>query len=153
MRTHLRTSICLCAAILASVAAIQFDRGLFASPGDLNVDKGTEIQPRLIEVTATVDGSGRIVFKGQKVRYEHNHWDPPSNVRLDDIIWTELDQTPPTWSQVVDGLDMSGARIVKRTGRDVVALETTKDGFDLYFSDSPNDAADYQVTIAIPRRK
>jgi hypothetical protein len=35
----------------------------------------------------------------------------------------------------------------------VIALEQTKDGFDLYICDSPNGAADYEVTIEIPRNK
>ena len=38
-------------------------------------------------------------------------------------------------------------------GRDVIALEHTPDGFDLYLSDSPNSGAEYDVTIAIPRRR
>ena len=44
------------------------------------------------------------------------------------------------------------AQELKRQGRDVIALESTPAGFDLYLCDSPNGSADYAVTIAIPRK-
>ena len=66
--------------------------------------------------------------------------------------WTKLDQTPAAWRDYSRRLDLSKARIVQRQGRDVIALEQTPDGFDLYLCDSPNGAADYDVTVAIPRR-
>ena len=51
----------------------------------------------------------------------------------------------------VNGLDLTRARIANRDGRDVIALEETAGGFDLYLCDSPNGSANYEVTIAIPR--
>lgn len=101
----------------------------------------------------TVDGSGRIIFTNRKALYEHKHWAPPTKVHFDGIPWLNLETTPPTWSDYSSQLDLTKAWIVKRTGRDVIALEHTPDGFDLYFSDSPNAAANYEVTIAIPRRQ
>jgi hypothetical protein len=49
-------------------------------------------------------------------------------------------------------LDLHKATIVQRKGRDTIALERTTAGFDLYLNDSPNGAADYEVTISIPRK-
>src|SRR5690349_17313100 len=53
---------------------------------------GTAI--KLLHITANVDGSGRIIFTSQNVRYEHKHWSPPSEVTFDDQPWINLDQTP-----------------------------------------------------------
>ena len=100
-----------------------------------------------------MDGSGRIVFTRAKVHYEHKHWRPPDHVLFDGESWTKLDKTPVPWRDYGDRLDLSKAWIVKRAGRDVIALEHTPDGFDLYLSDSPNGGADYAVTLAIPRRR
>ena len=49
-------------------------------------------------------------------------------------------------------LDLPGASIVVRKGRDVIALERTADGFELIFADTQMGAAAYEVTISIPRK-
>ena len=116
-------------------------------------DDAMAAQPKLLHISCRVDGSGRIIFTPQSVHYEHKHWRRPNHVLFDGEPWTKLDQTPVPWRDFGDRLDLSKAWIVKRKGRDVIALEHTPDGFDLYLSDSPNGGADYAVTLAIPRRK
>jgi hypothetical protein len=74
-------------------------------------------------------------------------------VTFDGEAWTDLNQTPAGWSELSRQLNLAHARIVSRSGRDVIALEPTAEGFDLYLNDTPNGAADYSVTIAIPRRE
>lgn len=115
-------------------------------------DEALDAQPKLLRVSLRCDGSGRIVFTRDRVHYEHKHWDRPSNFLFDGEPWTNLDRTPPAWTDYGHRLDLTKARIVKRKGRDVIAMESTPDGFDLFLCDSPNGAADYEVTIAIPRR-
>jgi hypothetical protein len=112
-----------------------------------------EAQPKLLKISATVDGSGRMIFTRQSLRYEHKHWDLPTDVTVDGEPWTNLSQTPPAWREIAGHLDLAKAWIVKREGRDVIAMEPTPDGFALYLCDSPNGAAKYEVTIAIPRRR
>jgi hypothetical protein len=107
---------------------------------------------KLLCITANVDGSGRIIFTSGNVHYEHKNWALPTCVTFDDKPWNEIDRTPSGWRDFSDGLDLTGARIAQRRGRDVIALERTAEGFDLYLCDSPNGSADYEVTIAIPRR-
>lgn len=128
-----------------------------AAPGNTGAPGGAAdvilAQPQLVRIAATVDGSGHIVFTRAKATYEHKHWAPPTQVHFDGIPWLNLETTPPTWADYSSQLDLTKAWIVKRTGRDVVALEHTPDGFDLYLSDSPNEAANYEITIAIPRRQ
>ena len=113
----------------------------------------TEAQPKLLRITAMVDGSGKIIFTRQSVCYEHKQWGLPTNVIFGGEPWLDLSRTPPAWLDTVGHLDLTKAWIVKRKGRDVIALEQTPDGFDLYLCDSPNGAADYEVVIAIPRRR
>jgi hypothetical protein len=99
-----------------------------------------------------MDGSGVFVFTRDDVRYKHKHWGRPDKVTFNGNHWTRLDQTPDGWRYWAAEVDLTRARIVERNGCDVIALEPTADGFDLYFCDSPNGSAPYSVTIAIPRR-
>jgi hypothetical protein len=104
----------------------------------------------LLHITANVDGSGRMIFTGRGARYENKNWSAPTDVTINGTAWEDLDKTPKQWKRFAKGLDLSRAWIVERHGRDVIALESTAKGFDLYLCDSPNGAADYSVTIAIP---
>ncbi len=106
----------------------------------------------LIRIAANVDGSERFVFTSRNVRYEHKSWSRPTDVTFDGEPWADLDDSPRGWRDLSRHLDLPKAWIVKREGRDVVTLEQTAQGFDLYLSDSPNGSAHYAVTIAVPRR-
>jgi len=106
----------------------------------------------MVRISAMVDGSGRFIFTPSDLRYAHKQWAPPEAVKFNGEPWTNLDQTPKMWPHIAEMLDLSRARLVERKGRDVIALEHTSEGFDLYFCDSPNGASAYSATIAIPRR-
>ncbi|MBC8112744.1 MAG: hypothetical protein H7062_00035 [Candidatus Saccharimonas sp.] len=116
-------------------------------------DDSVEAQPKLLRIYATVDGTGRIIVTGRTVCYERKRGGQLTQVKFDGEPWSDLDKTPPAWRDIGERLDLTRAWIVKRKGRDVIALETTPDGFDVYFCDSPGGAGDYEVTIAIPRRR
>jgi hypothetical protein len=116
-------------------------------------DDSVDAQPKLLRIGATVDGTGRIIFAGRNVRYERKRGAQLTQVKFDGEPWSDLDKTPAAWRDIGERLDLTRAWIVKRKGRDVIALETTPDGFDVYLCDSPNGAGDYEVTIAIPRRR
>lgn len=119
----------------------------------LNGGRSVASNDALLRITANVDGSGKFIFTPQGAHYEHMNWSPPTEVSINGKPWGDLGQTPDGWLRFGDGLDLSRAWIVKREGRDVIALEPTANGFDLYLDDSPNGSADYSVTIAIPRRE
>jgi hypothetical protein len=150
MKLYLRIVLALLVA-----AAVPADGGTAAETRVLPEapDEITEAQPKLIKITATVDGSGRIIFTRQGVCYQHKSWSRPTNVTFGGEPWTNLATTPPAWSECVAHLDLSKAWIVKRKGRDTIALESTPDGFDLYLCDAPNGSSTYEVTLAIPRRR
>jgi hypothetical protein len=101
----------------------------------------------------TFDGSGRFSFSESGVSYIHMNWKRPSTVQIDGELWEDLEESPASIKEALGELVLRDARIVKRSGRDVVALERTPDGFDLYIVDSPNGASQYSVTIAIPRKE
>lgn len=139
-------------ALLAITAAA--DDASPVAPGVLDGQRDViDAQPQVVRFAATIGGSGRLVFTRGKVFYEHKHWGKPTNIRFDGASWANLESTPAPWTDYSSKLDLTKAWVVKRQGRDVVALEHTPDGFDFYLSDSPNGAAEYEVTIAIPRRK
>jgi len=129
------------------------DHGSRLNAGKTSSDSAASRSIQVLKVTATIDGSGKFVFTPAGARYEHLNWSPPTNVTINDSAWGDLGHTPDGWLRFSDGLDLSRAWIVEREGRDVIALEPTAKGFDLFMDDSPNGAADYSVTIAIPRRE
>jgi hypothetical protein len=130
----------------------RFAFGNISSDSDDSTDDSTSSNPKILKITATIDGSDRFIFAGTSVRLEHKFWDPPTNVVFDGKPWTDFSQPPAGWRHIATHLDLTKAHIVDRHGRDVIALEITRDGFDLYFDDSPNGADDYDVTISIPER-
>lgn len=155
MKTCLQTVLVLLVATALSVGATPPDERSSRSKSRSNetaFEDAIDAQPKLLRISGRFDGSGRIVFNRDGVRYEHRHWGRPSHVLFDGEPWTKVDRTPAPWRDFGKRLDLSRARIVKRQGRDIIAIEHTPDGFDLYICDSPNGAANYSVTLAIPRR-
>jgi hypothetical protein len=146
MQTRLLTLLTLLLVATLCFAAPAADEGGGSGSGSGD-------SPKMLRISGQFDGSGKIVFTRKGVQYEHKHWKQPTNVVFNGAAWEMLERTPEGWGAFSDGLDLSRAKIIKRAGRDVIALEQTKDGFDLYICDSPNGAADYEVTIEIPRNK
>lgn len=144
-------SLVLCFALVMAALATRSDRAPAQDQGR-SVSDATLAQPRLIRITATVDGTDRLRFTRQALRYEHKAWSPLTDLTFMGDPWSDPTRTPPAWLEMVADLDLSRAWIVKRGGRDVIALEQTPDGFDLYLCDSPNGSAPYEVTIAVPQR-
>jgi hypothetical protein len=104
-----------------------------------------------LTISGLIDGSEKFTFTPDAVQWRHLHWSTPSSMKFDGKSWTRLGETPDGWSRFT-GHDLAKATIVRRHGRDVIALESTSDGFILYMDDSPNGASYYSATIAIPRR-
>jgi hypothetical protein len=105
-----------------------------------------------ITISATVDGSERFIFTTNDVRNEHGQWQPPRNVMFNEEPWIDLNQSPPGWAELAAQLDLPRGNIIGRTGRDIITLETTAEGFDVYFADTQMGAGKYAVTISIPRK-
>jgi hypothetical protein len=110
-------------------------------------------EAKILKITAQVDGSGVFEFTPFSAQYHHLNWQPPVQVTIDGEPWFNLDQSPASWADNAPKLDLSRAQIVERKGRDVIALERTEAGFNLYLDDSPGGDDRYEVTIAIPWKK
>ena len=110
--------------------------------------------PRIWTVTlsAVIDGSGVFTFSEDSVTYAHKHWESPQYVMFNGKPWNDLNQSPAEWTRQRGNLDLPHAWIVRRDGRDVIAMEKTATGFNIYVSDSPNGGDSYSITIAIPLR-
>lgn len=106
----------------------------------------------LITFSATIDGSDRFVFAPDNVWNIHGQWGQPKNVIFNGDPWLDLSQPPAGWAELAKGLDLPGASIAVRKGRDVIALERTADGFELLFADTQMGSATYEVTLSIPRK-
>jgi hypothetical protein len=81
---------------------------------------------------------------------DHGHWQEPKDVLFNGKPWEDLSRAPTGWLELAAKLDLSKARITTRNGRDIIALEPTAEGFDLYMADTFMGAAKYSVTISIP---
>jgi hypothetical protein len=148
MRTLSRATLLLFLVLApVGIAGDEDDHAPPANPGTI-----ARAQPKLLRIAGRIDGSGRIVFTNERVHYVHRHWGRPDRMVFDGEPWADHDTTPAAWTDVRDRLDLTRAWIVERSGRDVIALERTAVGFDLYLCDSPNGGDAYSVTIAIPRR-
>jgi len=110
-----------------------------------------DAHPKLLRISATIDGSGRFRFTRKSLKFEHKHWSRPTGASIDGEPWKDTNVTPGPWKDIAGRVDLTRAWIVKREGRDTIALESTPDGFDVYVADSPNGAAEYSIVIAIPR--
>ncbi len=106
----------------------------------------------LITISATIDGSDRFIFTPDNAWNSHGQWSPPQKVIFNGETWPDLSQPPPGWAEMAKSLDLPGASIVVRKGRDVIALERTADGFELLFADTQMGGATYEVTLSIPHK-
>ncbi len=103
-----------------------------------------------LTISGTIDGSDKFTFTQDGVKWTHLHWSEPDDMTFQGTPWNNPRKTPAKWADFAH-LDLPHARIVRRQGRDVVALEPSTSGFTLYLADSPNGAGNYSVTIAIPK--
>lgn len=105
-----------------------------------------------LTITGQIDGSEKFIFTPEQVKWVHLHWSEPDDMTFKGKPWNNPRKTPAQWAEFAAAVDLPHAIIVKRKGRDLVALEPTGNGFILYFDDAPNGAAPYSVTIAIPKQ-
>lgn len=103
-----------------------------------------------LTLSGTFDGSDRFIFTRDNVVNEHGRWAAPKDVLFNGIPWPDLTQPPEGWPEFAAPLDLPRAVITARQSRDIIALESTAEGFDLYFADTQTGAGQYSVTVAIP---
>jgi hypothetical protein len=138
---------------LRALAALSF-AALLAGCCTLPEKEGAS--PQLV-ISAIIDGSDRVVITQQEAKWEHLSWSPATHVRVNGIRWSLTGSSvlvnegkTQFLSQLVD---FASAKIVSRSGRDIVAIETYPEKIVVYFGDNPNGAAPYRIQIVFAERK
>lgn len=105
-----------------------------------------------LEITFPVDGSGKLIFTGYDIIYENISGDPPKQGTFGGEAWEEMDKkSPARWSERLGRrVDLSRVKIVARSARDVLWLEHTTEGCEVYFADTPPGEATYKFTLQLP---
>ena len=103
-----------------------------------------------LTLSGTFDGSDRFIFTRENVVNERGRWGAPKDVLFNGVPWPDLTQPPEGWLEFAAPLDLTRAVITARQSRDIIALESTAEGFDLYFADTQMGAGQYSVTVSIP---
>jgi len=109
----------------------------------------------VLDIQADIDGSDTVTITPEGAKWAHKHWDWPSNVSINGVEWDPQAQPELASTGKLSCLtkaDLSTARVIERSGRDTVAVETMDGAVTVYFADSPNGADRYEVKIAFFQR-
>jgi hypothetical protein len=143
---------------LGFALALIFHRGLanilsstgFKGSGSSTTSSQSSSNVLLLTISAIIDGSDRFIFTKDNVWNEHGQWQAPKNVLFNGEPWTDLSAPPSQWEKIAPTLDLAHAALIQRKGRDVIVLEHTPEGFDIYFADTPMGSGPYEATISVP---
>ena len=108
---------------------------------------------RQVEIAATIDGSDELHITPRGFRWVHRHWSRPSDIRINgngwdpqgDAEWLPLEQSGT--GLLAADLRAENVTVLKRSGRDTVAVEAYDDGIVVYFADGLSGADVYSVTL------
>jgi hypothetical protein len=112
-----------------------------SSPGDQSI---------ILDIKATIDGGDLLKITPKGANWIHNQYALPTDISVNGVSWDPGLQ-PNLHKTGLEDVDFSTARVVWRSGRDVVAMENTPDGITVYFNDTPPSAAPYEIKIAMQR--
>jgi len=106
--------------------------------------------PIILDIKATVDGSDVLNLSPHGAQWAHNTYDPATDVAINGAEWNST-LIPNLQAPGLAQADFSTARVVSRSGRDLVAMEQTAGGIAIYFDDALPGAAPYEIRIAMDR--
>jgi hypothetical protein len=108
-----------------------------------------------LKIAAVIDGSDLLKIMATQAEWTHRHWSYPRSVRLNDVPWdvrqTNVLANVGTNTFLPAGVDLSSAKIVKRTGRDLATMWADADALWINFADNPNGADAYELVISFGR--
>ena len=116
-------------------------------------DNGSTRPLMKLVIAARIDGSDFLTIDQHKATWEHGNWGVPTDVSINGINW-DLNQS----TEMINGgdttflpyeADFKTARVVSRSGRDVVAVERIDEGLMVVFADTAAGADNYNVTIEV----
>jgi hypothetical protein len=98
-----------------------------------------------------VDGSDRILITHEGALWEHLHWGWPAGaVSVNGHLWNPSDKnylSSPVGKFLPDSFSLDSASLQITSGRDVVALERTRDGLLVCLDDTHCGASEYEFTV------
>jgi hypothetical protein len=105
--------------------------------------------PQTLRIRADIDGSDRLIIDKTGARWEHRHWNWPTEVILGQVHWNPRKNPQLEYAslRLFGAVDFSSAQLSVKQARDLVALDRNKDRLVLQFADSPLGRADYDVII------
>jgi len=106
--------------------------------------------PVKLDVVATIDGSDCLTIDSTGAHWRQMVGGPPSDITLNG-----KPMDPGAKLALSDvglaGVDLTSASVISRTGRDIVAMEKTGQGLDIYFADTPGGSDRYEINIQFAR--
>ena len=109
-----------------------------------------------LRVRARIDGSDECVITREGAVWHHRSWEWPPSVDVNDIKWVPVEQRMlrnAGETRFLPPVDFSRARVVSRSGRGVVACETSPDRLHLFFADADGGSDVHEITIELPARR
>lgn len=108
-----------------------------------------------LKISAQIDGSDCVRITAAGATWRHLNYGPPTNVRVNGRPWNP-GETPALENAgatrfLPAGVNFQSARIVGRTGRDLVTCCGDENGLTVWFADNPNGADNYEIEIAFGR--
>ncbi|HTW95585.1 MAG TPA: hypothetical protein VMD30_12360 [Tepidisphaeraceae bacterium] len=109
----------------------------------------------ILDIKATIDGGDSLAITPNGATWTHKSWDWASDIQINGVAWDaksqpEIGVTGPF--AFLSGVDLSTAKVVEKSGRDTVVMESEDNGITIDFSDSPNGSAPYEIKIAMAEK-
>ena len=114
----------------------------------------TRPPPRVLTIEADIDGSDELHVSTRGLTWTHKQWSWPGRIHVNGLIWKPQTDPELLWSDIgidpfPDDLKPGHVRTSAREARDTLGVETVADGIVVFFSDTPNGAAPYRITIEL----
>ena len=111
----------------------------------------------VLRLRARIDGSDECTITREGATWTHKAWDWPPSVEINEIKWVPaesnvLQNAGPT-RFVPPRVDFARARVLSRSGRGVVACESSPEGLRIVFADVDGGSDVHEIAIELPTRR
>ena len=108
----------------------------------------------VLRIRARIDGSDECTITRDGATWVHKAWDWPPSVEIDDLKWvpaeTNVLQNAGTTRFLPPRVDFARARVLSRSGRGVVACESSPEGLRIVFADVDGGSDVHEIAIELP---
>jgi hypothetical protein len=134
------------------VGAGEYEFKIHFHPADRRlIETGLGVAAHL-KIAANIDGSDCLKITATNAVWQHKNWSFPTDVTMNKIHWspeqTNILANQGTNMFLPSGVDLSTAKIVRRTGRDLATMWAGKDVLWVWFADNPNGSDHYELDLS-----